>query len=857
MIAETDTIWKPNYKITSLFFLFCAAGIFFVGLREFLGGKIGFTRVLTLGFSFLIGIVFCILAYQTYKKIGGAQWWRKHASKKLQLILLAISLLGFLIGWVLAWTPLESFGGAYYYFLRAYPFIIWLTAAFFIAIFLLLSSLYGVHLKDWIEHIQDQKITFLVAGICAVIFTLLAWISFHRVVGVTPADEDFWYGAGVPVLTFQVIFALLIGVALTLGFKKWPLLLRSKSRLIDVILFLLIWLVSAYLWAKEPVKPDFLVTTPVAPNFEMYPDYDARNYDLMSQFALIGQGINNHGFFDRVLYPAFLTLLHAIGGQNYSLLMKIQAGIFAILPALIFLIGKNISTRSAGAGLAILTILRGINQINIGNIIETAHQKQMLTEFPTAVLLAVALLLLIKWQQNPRTHWHLALLAGLTIGLSSLLRPHTLVVIPVFIVLALWAYRHKPALWVVISSLFVTSAFLGILPWIQFSGQNVSILDLYRVRIEDVIRQRYPQILNPQGSNFQPISEYPAGSAHLARLDQSKLEEKPVWVFVGDNFLNNLVTSVQPLPNTPFNLDPRTVVKKTDDFWKPYWDGSLTIWAKLLIPLNLLILALGLGAAYKSTRLAGLLPLIIMVSYFGVNALARTSGGRYLVPVDWVILIYYFLGLMTIFGLVLGLFLKSIDYIPSPSGIIPSQKEWWKTLVIVLVASYAFGSLIPLSQYIFPTRFHEQSTTEQANLLFTLSGKKLGLSTEKLNSFLQTENAIIMTGRALYPRQFNKDQGLDISVYNFYHPLPYPRTFLTVIGQNGQNEIILPRTSPAEIPNSTDVMVVGCKSNGFIKAWAVFRLDNYSIYESQPAGAPLSCPLTEPVCDNNKSCHYQ
>jgi hypothetical protein len=134
------------------------------------------------------------------------------------------------------------------------------------------------------------------------------------------------------------------------------------------------------------------------------------------------------------------------------------------------------------------------------------------------------------------------------------------------------------------------------------------------------------------------------------------------------------------------------------------------------------------------------------------------------------------------------------------------------------------------------------------------AGQSTGLSLTELEQFLSSQNAVILMGRSLYPRQFYKDQGLDISIYDFYHPLPYPRTLFTVIGPMGESVVILPRTSPAGISNSTDVMVIGCNKIGYIQAWAVVNLENNQVFNPLPSTKLLTCPLPEPVCDNNKNC---
>jgi hypothetical protein len=848
-------IWKPNRLAVSIFLLLCPAGVLAAGIVSIAGGKVSILRIGLLGSALLMCGGFCVLALQNLKDDRLAHWWLRSISERVHNILIAISAIIFLAGWITTWTPLERFGSAYYYILGVFPFIVWLTCASAASLLLLLSARFGLS-KRIMEIFQDQRTVLSLTAAALSIFGLLAWAAASRVAGMQPAEEDFWYGAGVPVLALQVQLALIAGLGLAAFIKRWVAQTPSRSRQTDIVLFLLIWAVSAWLWAKEPARSDFLVTTPVAPNFEMYPDYDARNYDIMSQFALIGQGINNHSFFDRTLYPAFLVYLHNLAGQDYERLMAIQAALFAVLPALLYLLGTKLHGRGAGLGLGILIALRGVNQIEVGNIIETAHQKYMLTEYPTAVLLALATFLLIKWACNPSKSWPLAGLAGGMIGLSTLLRPHGLALIPVVIALVVLVYRDRARMWLGVGGLVFAAALVSILPWTQFSGNNTSLLDLYWIRIQDVIQQRYPQFFQPSGMQLKPSAAIPQGNFHLAQIRPAPAPEKSILAFAADNFLNNLVTSAQILPNTPFYLEPRVVVKKTDNFWKPYWDGSLTPWARLLFPLNLLFVALGLGTAWKRARLAGLLPLIIMLTYFAVNALGRTSGGRYLVPVDWVVIIYYMLGLVAAFELVLAFFGQVNAQAESQDEItIGKNPRWWAGAVTVLLVSAALGALVPLAQKINAPRYQTLSDTALAEQFTALAGKQLGLTTQDLQKFLSDKNAAILQGRSLYPRQFSKGEGLDISTYSFYRTKPYPRTLFTLLGYKGQSVIILPRIEPAKIANSIDVIVLGCHSKGYIQAWAVVRMDDKSVFERMPPGTPLACPLSEPICDDNKNCH--
>jgi hypothetical protein len=93
-------------------------------------------------------------------------------------------------------------------------------------------------------------------------------------------------------------------------------------------------------------------------------------------------------------------------GQDYELLMAIQAGLFAIFPVLIYLIGKSLNARTIGIVSAMVAMLRGINAIAASNTIDMANPKMILTDFPTAIGVALLILMICEWQINPIKNIH-------------------------------------------------------------------------------------------------------------------------------------------------------------------------------------------------------------------------------------------------------------------------------------------------------------------------------------------------------------------------------------------------------------------------------------------------------------------
>ena len=177
-------------------------------------------------------------------------------------------------------------------------------------------------------------------GLGGVVFVsclfVMGWM-FYTGFGVS-SSEDFWYGAGVPILGLQLIFAVVGGITFLRFERQW------QSKRMDVLVCVLIFMVTAYLWVQEPLNKSFLFTAPAELNNEFYPFADAANFDAASQFPLIGERITifKGVFFERPLYLSFLVYLHLLFGQNYETLMAAQAGIFAVLPVLIYLIGRSL-----------------------------------------------------------------------------------------------------------------------------------------------------------------------------------------------------------------------------------------------------------------------------------------------------------------------------------------------------------------------------------------------------------------------------------------------------------------------------------------------------------------------------------
>ena len=157
---------------------------------------------------------------------------------------------------------------------------------------------------------------------------------------------------------------------------------------------------------------------------------------------------------------------------------------------------------------------------------------------------------------------------------------------------------------------------------------------------------------------------------------------------------------------------------------------------------------------------------------------------------------------------------------------------------VVFVLMFLMGAAVPIAERLIPTNDFDNLTSAARE---TFDQTKT-LSAAQIDTFLQQDDAVLLSGIALYPRYDQPNNRVDLA------DLPSSFTYLNFsLINNGVQQIVLPLVNlPAGIPHTSKVSVLGCKDNGYISAWAV-------IVYSQPVqvlirvpSSPLVCPLTEP-----------
>lgn len=805
-------------------------------------------------------ITFIFFTVLTIKALKDSIWAEKtlqewfgggHYSK----VAIWLAGIGFGLGWIGCFLPPYRVEALSNYWISLRPIMIFILILSLVTLAIITIMRSKVGFSD-LKLSKPHFLTLLLFAASLLIFGIMSYSG----VGLRLSD-DFWYGAGVPILVPQLILAIVCGI-LFLQFEK-----RFKDRRSDLFVFLVIYVVTALLWIREPLQASFVFPGPHPPNHVLYPFADAATFDSASQFALIGQGILNGQNYERSLYSSFLIFLHLLADQDYEKMMAIQAGIFAIFPALIYLLGRSLNIRAVGFAAAIVAVWRGVNSIAASNLIDMANPKMILTDFPAAIAMATIILLTCEWLKAPIRKSHYPLWLGGAIGFAFILRTNFLLLLPLIPIYAFFRLSPERKKWLLSSFLIFLGVILITLPWeLRNQARGGVLYGSYLAKFQFVIQQRYLSPTEPGSSLPQQNEQSPSLLSlktanvifELSKNRTSAAQDTQlcdtVLCFVPNHFLHNIVTSILILPTSPQMDDLRHTVKDVYPYWRPDWDGSFNPSALFFFVINVFFVVLGVSSAWAILKLPGLAPLAIFIFYNLAAALARTSGGRYLVPMDWILSFYFLLGifqLITWFANNLGvkweLFPPQIQQ-EHPQSLAP-RNSW--NAILILAALFGLGSLIPLSESFQPSRYQNTDVT-QTLIDHEQAVTNAGMSINDIDSFLMNPNAELLVGRILYPRYYPIDRG-EIFIYP-YVTMGFPRTAFIFIGPHGERGVILPGDVPKYFPQAADALILGCREEKYLDALAVILLDDSGTIYSRSPKSDLGCPLHQPVCNSNRVC---
>lgn len=803
-----------------------------------------------LGFSplrlvILLGmlIVLVALGYGCRMSLRG-HWWDGTLGRNLAqfhdravVFLFFIAVLGVL--YFILFSSEHVLGRLAVYRSSLSPILVWLVLISSTALvsFLFLRA-YDLPLLGTFRDVLLPSIVALIALISLVLF-----VAATRI-GLDP-DAVYWQDPGTPLLLPQVWLAWVIGMILFYLLGRFKTLSLKKT---DLFICFGLWMVASLLWLNQPLAPAYNALEPKEPNFQVYPFGDALLYDVVAHGFLIGKPLQSD-FWIKPLYSLFLGILHFFSQENYGLLISMQVILLAVIPIFVYLLTSELSNRPAGLVAAILVIVRERNGIALSNVIEVSHSKLLMSDMFTMGLMVLMLWLLIRWIRKPDMHRSAPFVVGGLIALLTLTRGHPIVLFPVIGCILLFLAPRPALRWR--SILLLTAGLvLPLVPWFWRNYQTMGRLAFqnpvspYSANVAGLYSMT-PLLASPKMFNETDAVYYERLQKQIAQF----VVEHPGELvrFISAHYAHNAIFSYIYLPHS-FEIETVRTYVKAEPFWHQ-WQGSLSNQGWVLLALNIVVLSLGLGRAWRDVKWYAFIPILVGIGYNLSIAVGRLSGWRFILPADWITLMYYAIGLMQVVYLA-GYLLSGTT---EPASIVaqnlsPAPSTRFSLSIIGLGALFLSLSLsLTYGHKLFTPR-KADPTQEQLIEVFQKNSELTQFSSDAVQTFLKQDDAVLLSGQSLYPAFFKPKSGVLNHYWLAFEARPYSRIVFYLMGSQPAS-VILPVTSrPIAFPDAADVIVLGCTNeNNYVDAISVVITSTQPqiVYNRDPVSS-LICPLPEP-----------
>lgn len=625
------------------------------------------------------------------------------------------------------------------------------------------------------------------------------WIAVTKV-GVASDDRNLG-SPGIPLFEWQILLVLFV-------ISLFAFLPRNNFILNDKWIILGVYILTLVLWLAQPMNPGYSATPPRAPAFEIFPFSDPLIYAQSAQAALVGGGFLWPQVPARPFYIAFLTWLHLFGGQNYDNVIILQTLVFAIFPVILYLIGREFGGRPLGLGLSLIAILRDVNTNAVVSFANNyTYSKLFLSELPTALLLCLVTLLSIRWMRlNDQAIWRPLLIGGL-LGTAMLIRTQSAILFVPIVTLAFFVIsRSNRKQWLLGSVFIALGIVLTFTPWLVRNyiatggfvidnplSQTVTLARRWSGYTGEEILARLPE---------ETDAQYSSRAANIA-IDAFKENYAFIFQTAANHFVNNEITSLLVFPARDQILSISELVSPQHAFWKtPLSKNQL-----LPFVFYLFLFSVGVATAWQQYRLAGMLPLIIHLTYNLWTSLFFSSGDRFIFPVDWGIYLYQLFGLIVL-GAFLLLFVSGarvnisiwvngiLDNSPTVQGFdIHPRNRFVPTLILVLF----LGAFLPITESIFPQKY---PLIAQGEII-----KQIGQMPES--------GEIAIYGRAIYPRYYGAGEGEPGTAKLGYGKSKEARLVFFVVGSESALVIFELKDVPDFFPHASDVFMIGTQKDKY------------------------------------------
>lgn len=727
--------------------------------------------------------------------------------------------IGGLAGWVYNFVLPEAFPA---YIERLNPFLALLS--------LLSAELYCL-IKPRSD-VSDRKLkqrrlvnTILVFMLLQIMLYALARISG---LGLTPDPFD-WQPIGMAVQYWQIAGAILIALLLGWLNSLLPRGNRHETRK-AVLLFLLIWGVAAALWISVPseeVLRNSYFTEINAPDFLPYPASDAAYFGLWSESVLSGMGFKN-AVVSRQAFILILSVLQALSGNNLWVAVNLLTALLALIPAFLFLLGRQLHSSLAGIMIAVIAIFREYNTLYMAPHFGVSNAKMFLSDLPMLLFILIFVLAAVRWLCQPRSLLRTVIAAG-TFVLAGLIRSQFLLLLPIILFFA--AVQRVPRrsvvfftllVFAILSPALIRSIALTGSPVIEDSG--IHGYELARRYSDDITWQPDPQTLAEQGSSDVILSfvrSHPAKIAH----------------FISNHFTKELIDSWLVLPaGLPLSFT-------SSDITQPdYQDEARRLAGKNAPELLFfaLLIAVGLATAWRDHRKLGFFPLIISFSYLLTSAAGRYSGWRFILPADWIFYFYFSVGAGEILREACGSGIEDDLAEESKAGAMAKRRPSVLPALGTALVFTLIAALPGLSRSLIPDNIRALDQTQMLEIARSIPQQELS---PELCEAIQGCTLNMVYGRLIYPRWFEAGDGLtSANPWPVYQIRDFDRLGFMLLNETNI-EVILPVGALSEpLPYRAACLAVGRWSD---ESW--FKADLLIFPEITGSdGTPLIVRATEP-----------
>ena len=449
-----------------------------------------------------------------------------------------------------------------------------------------------------------------------------------------------------------------------------------------------------------------------------------------------------------------------------------------------------------------------------------SYSKVYLSEIPTAMTLALFLLLGVRWIKAGFPLFRGFVLGGI-LGIAMLIRTQTAAAFPVLLLFA-FLYRRNGGFSRLVKSALLTLAalLLVVSPWLwrnwRLTGapifdspesQTINLALRYS-RLNGV----EPQALPLPGESSREYNQ------RLQRIAREAIVSNPGGALRGiaSSFLNHGINNLLLFPL-------RNDLKTTAEFWIPNhafweeWDGKPTPSQTVLLLFYLFLLGLGIAVLWQRSGLLGLLPLALNLAYNLWTSLALLSGQRFMLAMDWSVSLYYAAGLFALISAFLftlesgrAVVVEWIRNDPVSSAAESAAPVRWVRFLFVAVLFLGAGLSLPLAERAFPPRYPEIPQSEMARALLESPALQDFEFSACLKRALENGGASLLRGRALYPRYYEAGGGEPFTDSFGYKKTDEGRLVFTLMGGGEISpRIVFPiEEPPSFFPHASDVTLL-------------------------------------------------